>query len=231
MLGFLVGMRHAVDSDHVAAVASLATSSRSAHHTVLQGAVWGLGHTVTLFLCGSAVLILDTVIPERLALGLEFAVGIMLVCLGIDVLRRLRVEHAKFRINRFSGSKLHFHTSDSGEGSELCSNERQPVRQFPLRALAVGLMHGMAGSAALILLTLQQVQSLGEGFAYIALFGVGSIAGMAALSVLIAIPLRYSARSLAGLYSALQGIIGMATIAIGGGLVVEIALAQGLLSY
>lgn len=211
LLGFVVGMRHAVETDHVAAVASLATRSGSTRHTMLQGAAWGVGHTMTLFLIGSAVLMLDVVMPERLALGLEFAVGFMLIALGADVLRRLNRD----RINR----------------GRVLDPLRQAIaspRGFPLRALAVGLMHGMAGSAALILLTLQQVHSVAEGLAYIALFGIGSIAGMAALSALIALPLRYSAHSFGGLHNGFQAMIGCATVALGFGLVVRIALFEGL---
>lgn len=212
LLGFVIGMRHAVETDHVAAVASLATRSGSARHTMLQGAVWGVGHTMTLFLFGSAVLSLDIIMPERLALGLEFAVGFMLIALGVDVLRRLirdRVDRDRVR---------------NPQRQEVTSPSR-----FPLRALAVGLMHGMAGSAALILLTLQQVHSVTDGLAYIALFGIGSVAGMVALSALIAVPLRYTARNTGGLHNSLQAMIGVATVALGFGLVVRIALFERLI--
>ena len=202
-LGFLLGMRHALESDHVAAVASLATRSRSMGDTLRQGAVWGAGHTLTLFIFGSLVLLLDTVIPETLAQALEFMVGLMLIGLGIDVLRRQLRE------------RIHFHVHRHG--------------RFPLRALFVGMMHGMAGSAALILLTLQSVHSPLTGMLYIMLFGVGSIAGMAALSAIIAVPLCYSISSLRWAHTGLQALVGITTLYVGGMMVYDIGIAGGLL--
>ena len=156
LLGFLVGMRHAMEGDHLAAVATLATRSHSLGHTVWQGAVWGLGHTVTLFAVCSMVLFLDAVIPERLALGLEAAVGAMLVLLGLDVIRRLTQERIHFHPHRHQDGTTHMH-AHSHQGGGLHDSEHHQhahPRRFPLRALLVGLVHGMAGSAALILLTL-----------------------------------------------------------------------------
>ena len=218
VLGFLLGMRHALEADHVAAVASLATGARSMGETVRQGAAWGLGHTLTLFLFGSAVILMDSVMPQRLANALEFAVGLMLIVLGADVLRRLRKHRVHFHVHRHADGVAHFHAhSHAGEQGLHDPNHHhhEHPRGFPLRALAVGLMHGMAGSAALILLTLQTVSSPLTGLAYMALFGIGSIAGMAALSAVIAIPLRRSARGLAGLHRTLQAVVGIATIGLG----------------
>lgn len=231
LLGFVIGMRHAIEADHVAAVASLATRSRSVRHTIFQGAAWGMGHTITLCLFGSIVLLLDSVIPERFALGLELVVGVMLIGLGIDVLYRMLRHRIHFHGHRHQGEVVHFHahTHASGEEHDPRHHEHLHPQGFPLRALFVGLMHGMAGSAALILLTLQQVQDFYVGLGYIALFGIGSIAGMALLSVVIAVPLRYSANRLTWLHNGLQGTIGVATLALGAYLVVDIALIQGLI--
>jgi ABC-type nickel/cobalt efflux system permease component RcnA len=217
LLGFMIGMRHAVETDHVAAVASLATGSESIGDTVRQGAAWGLGHTLTLFVFGSVVLVFDAVLPEQLAHTLEFLVGIMLIALGTDVLRRLARDKIHFHTHHHDDGEQHFHAH-----SHIGEREHQPDRHhhthaegFPLRALYVGLMHGMAGSAALILLTLQTVKSPITGLLYIALFGAGSMAGMALLSFVIAIPLRCSARGLTWLHNGLQGAVGCATILIG----------------
>jgi hypothetical protein len=231
-LGFLIGMRHAVDTDHLAAVASLATRSRSMGDTIRQGAVWGIGHTLTLFVFCSLVLLLDAVIPETLAQGLEFMVGLMLLGLGIDVLRRLLRERIHFHVHRHEDGTLHFHAhSHAGETSHpaVHRHDHDRAHRFPFRALFVGMMHGMAGSAALILLTLQTVQSPLTGMAYIALFGVGSIAGMAVLSVIIAFPLRYSAGGLNWLHSGLQAVIGIITLAAGGALMYHVGITGGLL--
>ena len=230
-LGFLIGMRHALDTDHLAAVASLATRDRTMGDTIRQGAIWGVGHTLTLFLFGSLVLLLDAVIPQTLAAALEFMVGLMLLALGIDVLRRLLRDRIHFHRHRHADGTLHFHAhSHSGE----CGHPAVHVHQhrgpqaFPLRALLVGMMHGMAGSAALILLTLQAVQTPLAGIAYIALFGIGSIAGMALLSVIIAVPLRYSATSLTWMHNGLQAAIGIITVAIGGVIVYDTGIVGSL---
>ncbi len=231
LLGFFIGMRHAMEADHVAAVASLSTRSGFLGQAVKQGTVWGIGHTITLFAVGTIVLLIDTVVPERLALGLEFAVGIMLVILGIDVIHRLIKDHIHFHIHRHAGGTTHFHAhSHLGEqGHDPDRHEHEHVQRFPIRALLVGMMHGLAGSAALILLTLEHVQSLMMGILYIALFGFGSIAGMAVLSIIIAIPLHHSAKGLTWLHNGLQGVIGSATILLGGMLIYEIGVTQRFL--
>lgn len=229
LLGFLLGMRHALETDHVAAVASLATRSTSVTDSVRLGAVWGLGHTLTLFVFGSMVLLMDSMIPQRLALGLEFAVGLMLVLLGIDVLRRVMHERVHFHVHRHGNGirHIHAHSHAGEEGHRGIHRHHHPDRvTFPLRALFVGLMHGMAGSAALILLTLQAVDTPWTGMFYIALFGIGSIAGMATLSVVIAIPLRGLS---GGLHNGLQIIVGTATLIVGSMLVYETGIVGGLL--
>jgi hypothetical protein len=203
-IGFLLGMKHATEADHLAAVATLATRQTSFAQTMVQGAAWGVGHTVTLMIFGGVVLALGKSIPENLAQSLELAVGVMLIVLGIDVLQRL------------ARQKVHFHA-------------HRPARKAPLRALTVGMMHGMAGSAALILLTLQSVPSVALGFLYIALFGAGSIIGMATLSIAIAVPLRLSARRLAWMHNAMTLAIGAFSLGLGAFVVYDIGFAGGLL--
>jgi ABC-type nickel/cobalt efflux system permease component RcnA len=231
LLGFVIGMRHAVETDHVAAVASLATRSHSVHDTVRQGAAWGLGHTLTLFLFGSVVLVLDLIMPERMAQMLEFMVGLMLVALGLDVLRRLIREKIHFHLHHHDDGEAHFHAhSHVGEEDHNPRlHDHAHPEGFPLRALLVGLMHGMAGSAALILLTLQTVKSPLLGLLYIALFGIGSMLGMALLSIIIAIPLRYSARGMTWLHNGLQVVIGTVTVGVGALLVYRIGWTEHLL--
>ncbi|MGH8516794.1 MAG: urease accessory protein [Panacagrimonas sp.] len=232
LLGLLLGMKHAIEADHVAALATLATRSQSLAQTVKLGAVWGLGHTLTLLLFGSLVLALDLVMPERLAQALEFAVGIMLVLLGLDVLRRIAGERVHFHIHRHAESIVHLH-AHSHAGDTAPHNpehhEHGHPRALRLRALLVGMMHGMAGSAALILLTLETVVSPGVGLLYIALFGLGSILGMALLSVVIAIPLRYSESGLTLAHNTLKTLVGLATVALGGAMIYEIGAVQGFI--
>jgi len=217
-LGFVLGLRHALEADHAAAVASLATQSQSVFQTMKQGIVWGFGHTVTLFLFGSVVLIIGVVIPERFADALECAVGFMLVGLGIDVFRRMRNERIHFHLHQHSQATPHFHAHSHTPGIPHTEADHQHTHPqgFPFRAFIVGLMHGMAGSAALILLTLNTVMSPSMAISYIVIFGLGSILGMGLLSVAIAIPLWYSARSLTWVHHTLQGVVGMSTIVLGG---------------
>lgn len=215
LLGFLIGMRHALEADHVAAVSSLATGTRSASQCVKQGVFWGIGHTLTLFLFGSVVLLLDGVLPSRLASGLELAVGVMLVLLGVDVLRRLVRERIHFHVHDHDDGVRHFHGHSHTAESEHREHRHAHRREVPWRALVVGLVHGMAGSAVLVVLTLQNAPNVASGLLYILLFGVGSIVGMALLSMAIALPLRFSLSGLARFHSALHAVIGLATIAIG----------------
>lgn len=215
--GFLIGMRHAFEADHAAAVATLATKSQSMAHTIKQGMVWGLGHTLTLVLFSSLLFLLEGIVPEQLAQGLEFLVGCMLVGLGIDVLRKMIKERIHFHVHQHPNQSPHFHAhSHRGESAHPASTHHHVHSQgFPYRALLIGFMHGMAGSASLIILTLQTTLSPLTGFIYIVIFGLGSIAGMAALSFVIAIPLHYSARSFTWLHNGLQGCVGVITIILG----------------
>lgn len=218
LLGFLLGMRHAVEADHIAAVASLTTRARSLKSGIRQGVVWGLGHTLTLFLFGGIVLFVTDIVPAQIVHWLEFTVGIMLILLGAGVIRRLIRERVHFHTHSHGEGDVHFHAhSHQGEKREhhdASSHHHEHPAGFPLRAFLVGLMHGMAGSAALILLTLQTMSSPWLGLVYIALFGAGSIAGMGLFSFIIAIPLR-AARHMTWAYNSLQATIGVATIALG----------------
>ncbi|MET0103471.1 MAG: urease accessory protein [Sedimenticola sp.] len=232
LLGFLIGMQHALEVDHVAAVASLATRDRSLAETARQGAVWGLGHTFTLFLFGGAVILLDTLIPENMARGLELAVGLMLVLLGADVLRRVIRERVHFHSHQH-GEVAHFHAHSHERGRSHAEDphHHEHPQGFPLRSLLVGMMHGMAGSAALILLVLETITSPWLGLLYIALFGFGSILGMAILAAVISLPLRYSARGLTWAHNGFKTLVGLATIGVGGLLVYEIGINQGVLLF
>ncbi|MCG6860007.1 MAG: hypothetical protein LJE70_01775 [Chromatiaceae bacterium] len=217
LLGFLIGIQHALEADHVAAVASLATRSRSIADTVRQGAAWGLGHTLTLLFFGSLVLLLDAAVSERVAEGLELAVACMLILLGADVLRRLLRDRVHFHRHRH-GNVLHMHAHSHTGAVEhaLDPHSHAHLRGLPIRALLVGMMHGMAGTAALMVLALKTIATPLQGFLYILLFGVGSMVGMAALAAIISLPLSYSARSLTWAHNGLQLLVGLFTIGLGG---------------
>jgi sulfite exporter TauE/SafE len=229
-LGFLLGVRHATDADHLAAVATLATRSRSLGHTVLQGVAWGTGHTLTLMLFGGAVLVLGLVVPAQAAQALELAVGVMLVLLGAEALYRLRRERIHFHAHRHDDAVAHFHAhSHRGEGAPHDPARHEHRHGFPARALLVGMAHGMAGSAALILLSLEAMGSPARGFVYIAIFGLGSILGMALLSAAIAVPLRLTSRRLKQTHDGLSAAVGLATLLLGCYIVYRIGAGDGLL--
>ena len=215
-LGFLVGMQHAMEADHVAAVASLTTRSRSIAHTVREGAAWGLGHSLTLLSIGSLVLLLDAAVPARIAEATELAVAFMLILLGADVLRRLWRDRVHFHGHRH-GDVLHMHAHSHAPkiNHALDPHSHSHSRSLPLRALMVGMMHGMAGSAALVVLALKTVATPLQGFLYILLFGAGSILGMVTLAAAISVPLRYSARNLTWAHNGLQLLVGIVTLGLG----------------
>jgi hypothetical protein len=216
--GFVMGLRHAFEADHLAAMATLATRSQGPRAGLLQGAAWGLGHTLMLLLVGGTCLLLGAAVPDAWATRLEMAVGFMLLGLGIDTLVRMRRARIHAHVHQHGDGQAHWHV----HGHQAAAHEgpaahahAHPRPALPARALAVGLLHGLAGSAALFLLTLQTVGSFWPGLAYIALFGLGSILGMAGLSAAIAMPLRAAARRVSRAQGALEAVVGLATIAIG----------------
>lgn len=217
-LGFLFGLRHALDADHIAAVASLATRGRTPGETVRIGIAWGFGHALTLFLVCAVVLALDLGFPERVAQAAEFLVGIMLVALGGDVIRRTVRDRLHVHPHRHGSGEVHVHVhSHAGEGSHAESRHAHVhPAGLPRRAIFVGLMHGLAGSAALLLLSVGASGTVVYGLLYVALFGIGSMLGMAALSFSMALPLRSFARGAGWALNGLNLVIGAGTATLGG---------------
>jgi ABC-type nickel/cobalt efflux system permease component RcnA len=216
ILGLLLGLQHAMEADHLAAVASLTTRDSSLRDAARQGAAWGVGHSLTLLLVGGSVLLIDGIIGEQLSLLLESAVGVMLILLGADVLLRLWRKRVHFHVHSHDAeTHFHAHSHAAGGRHEADPHHHRHTKKLPLRSLTVGMVHGMAGSAALIVFALGSVQSLWEGLAYIAIFGVGSIFGMTALAVIISLPLRWSARSLTWAHNGLTAGFGIFTLGLG----------------
>jgi ABC-type nickel/cobalt efflux system permease component RcnA len=217
-LGFLVGMQHAMEADHVAAVSSIVARETGTGRIIRHGIVWGLGHAATLMLFAGAVVLVDGTIGGELAAVLEFAVGAMLVLLGGHVLWRLVRDRVHFHVHRHTQGTVHVHAhSHQGERRrhDPDAHEHEHPKAFPVRTLLVGLMHGMAGSAALLILTASVMPSATLGLVYVAVFGIGSVLGMALLSAVISVPLAFSARFLTGGQRVLQGVIGLGTVALG----------------
>lgn len=215
-LGFLIGMQHALEADHVAAVSSIAVRRSKLTDIVKHGLTWGLGHTLTLFSVAGAAILLGRAIPDNLAHPLEAAVGVMLVGLGAHVLWRLWRDRVHFHQHRHREGTTHIHAhSHAGEGTPHEQADHAHQHGFRWRSLAVGLMHGMAGSAALLVLTVSQAPDPLQGLLYVVVFGIGSMLGMGALSSIIAVPLVLSARFLTWANRGLQAAVGAVTMAIG----------------
>ncbi len=219
IIGLMIGMRHALEADHLAAMASLTSRRQSLADAVQLGGLWGLGHTITLLFFGLAVIVMDVGIPPHLADGLEMGVGLMLILLGGDVLRRLARDRIHFHKHRHGSGRFHFHAhshiGESGSHRKDSNHEHAHPQPTRMRALMVGLMHGMAGSAAVILLTSNVAVSPLQGVLYILVFGVGSILGMALLSVVISVPMWLSADRLNWAHRSIQLTIGMLTVGLG----------------
>jgi len=215
--GMLAGVQHALDADHLAAVAALAARERNLGRTFRHGVAWGIGHAAALLAFGGAMLLLGAAISEATAHSLEALVGVILVVLGVDLLQRLVRERVHLHADlHVCGARHHCAPSDAEEsGPHESARHANACRHLPLRAIWVGMAHGLAGSAALVMIALEGVGPPKWGFAYILLFGVGSILGMGLLSVAISLPLRLSAGRLSGLRRCTQGVVALTTIGFG----------------
>lgn len=225
--GFLLGLQHALEADHIAAVASIAAGKKGLGRIARHGALWGMGHALTLGAVGGAVYALKITLNERLVLSLEFGVGLMLVVLGGLALRRVVNERIHFHVHKH-GADAHFHAhSHAGDVADHRLSQHghiHPEKSWG-RSLAVGMMHGLAGSAALVALTISTAPTVGLGFAFMVLFGLGSVLGMAAFSAVIAVPLSYTSRTLTWANRGLQGLAGLIAVGIGLRILVETGTA------
>lgn len=278
LLGFVFGMRHATDADHVVAITTIVGRARSLAPAAWIGALWGTGHTLTVLLVGGAIVVFELAIPPRVGLAMEFAVGLMLVALGVLALRgwwrdRRRAEgrtwipidarrdvsashalaataHGALAAPGVTGAHDHVHlhgdfvhthshghgTDGSGHGhAEHAVPTAWLDRHFgdlrgyaALRPLTIGLVHGMAGSAAVALLALGAIHDPWWGMAYLLLFGLGTVAGMMLITALVALPFAWSAGRVPRLHEWLRLIAGLASLLFGLWLMGELSLAGGL---
>lgn len=235
-LGFLIGMRHALEADHIAAVGSMVIGKdkHSGRALVLRGATWGLGHTLTLFMICAAALLFGLTVSDAAGAALEFAVGIMLVMLGLDVLRRLRKEKVHFHAHSHEHGKPHLHAHS--HATDKIAHRENPHEHahpegIPIRALIVGLIHGAAGSGGLLVLAVAATQDVWTALGYVFVFGIGSILGMMALTFAASWPLRAAAQSAGRLHQGLTIGVAALTILLGIGVMVETApVAAGVFS-
>jgi ABC-type nickel/cobalt efflux system permease component RcnA len=217
--GFIIGLKHALDADHLVAIGTMVTEDRSPWGLAVLGGTWGLGHTLSLVAVGLLVLFLNLQISESTEQMLEGFVGIMLIGLGLNVLRKM-----------LKGTKTHTHQHSHGEhdhshphvhGTESDNKAWHHSAKVSPRALAIGLVHGLAGSAGLMLLVIPTIDSKALGILYIAVFGVGSIGGMMIMSFLIGLPFHLTSKNLEPLNKGLQVVASAASILIGAIIVYE----------
>jgi hypothetical protein len=229
VFGVLVGMQHALEADHLAAVAALSAKKSSPRQLVLRGAYWGLGHTVALFvICGAAIL-LGLAITECVEATLEFCVGVMIVLLGAHVLLTLFRRRIHFHVHQH-GSERHVHAhAHAGEPADhnACRHAHVHPNGGFIKALAVGLVHGAAGSGGLLVLVVAVSQSTAWALLYVLSFGLGSIIGMATLSFIASYPLKFVETGAGWIDKAVMAAIGGFAVLIGSGLVIESAGALG----
>lgn len=239
-------MRHATDADHVIAISTIVSQQRSMRSAAMIGALWGLGHTLTVMLVGGAIILFTIAIPPRVGLAMEFAVGVMLVLLGF-----LNLTGLNLRIrDDVAGSHLHGHTHAHGDYAHSHVHGHEPGRhghkeeQTPqawldrklggiglyqvARPLMVGIVHGLAGSAAVALLVLTAIDDPKWGMLYLFLFGVGTVAGMMLITLAIAAPFAYSMGRFPRFNAYLRVASGLLSLGFGLFLMIYIGYVDGL---
>jgi sulfite exporter TauE/SafE len=220
LIGFVLGLQHAIEADHLAAVSTIVSEKKSLLTASLVGGLWGAGHTISLFVVGALVIFLKLKISESIEAKLEAIVGAMLIVLGLNALRKL-----------FSAQRVHVHTHEHGEREHIHIHTHHPKsaedshHRFSPRSIVIGMVHGLAGSAALMLLVVPTIASPVVALIYILIFGVGSIGGMMAMSFLIGVPVHLTANRFDFLNKGIRLIAGLFSLGLGGVIIYEKLLA------
>jgi ABC-type nickel/cobalt efflux system permease component RcnA len=248
-LGFFLGMRHATDPDHVIAVTTIVSRQRSVKQGALIGVLWGLGHTLTIFVVGAVIILFSVVIPPRVGLTMELSVGLMLILLGIlNLTGILRWVTDTFTPAQQAG--VHSHPHAHGDYVHVHPHGHSPEAhphaesQTPqgwldqtfgklgvyqiLRPLVVGIVHGLAGSAAVALLVLTTIRDPRWAIAYLLVFGIGTIAGMMLITAAISMPFTYTSTRLAGVNRWLSVASGLISLGFGLFIAYRIGFVDGL---
>lgn len=212
-LGFTVGLMHAFDPDHLVAMSTMVSREQSIRRSSLLGALWGLGHTASLALVGLAVLALHLTIPPSFSKGMEFAVAMMIVALGGHLIWQSAKE---FGLHRHAqahneSAHAHIHLHDKNERT----NHQHHAPRSHTKTFAIGIIHGLAGSAALILAVMTSITSTMQGLLYILVFGLGSIGGMLLMSAIMSMPFAFFGKWISGWQGPAQGMIGMFAVSFG----------------
>jgi ABC-type nickel/cobalt efflux system permease component RcnA len=243
LLGLFLGMRHSTDPDHVVAVSTIVSRERSIKSSASIGLLWGLGHTLTIFLVGSAIIIFGVVIPPRLGLSMEFCVALMLIFLGVLNLTGVTkwIAEKSPPAAGVTASEIPPASSLSERGEAKLNVAKRIDAMIgktvgrlglyqTIRPLVIGLVHGLAGSAAVALLVLSTIRSPFWATAYLLVFGFGTMLGMMLMTTAISLPLVYTGNRFFKMNSHLATISGLASMAFGMFLVYHIGLVDGLFS-
>lgn len=218
-VGLAFGLKHATEADHIVAVSTIVSEHRSLRRSAIVGALWGMGHTAALIVVGVVALALRVAIPEWVASWLEFGVALMIISLGASaVVRAVRLRR-DFHLHRHqhdgvSHVHVHFHDHKSEHAGPVAAHSHA-VSIVGIKPFLVGAMHGLAGSAALMLLVLAQTQSMITGLVYLGIFGVGSIVGMILMSALVGLPFVLTSQRFSGIHYRLQTLAGAVSIIFG----------------
>ena len=217
LIGFALGLQHATEADHLAAVSTIVSEKKSLFTASIVGGLWGLGHTISLFTVGLLVIFLKLQISETVEKRLEACVGAMLIILGLNALRKL-LQSKKVH--------LHKHDHDGREHSHLHVHGEKVVTEeshhkLSPRSVIIGMVHGLAGSAALMLLVLPSIDSTTVAMLYILIFGIGSIGGMMAMSFLIGLPFHFTANRFDVLNKAIRLGAGVFSLILGSKIIYE----------
>jgi len=238
-VGFVLGVRHATDPDHVIAVSTIVSRQRDIRHAGIVGALWGVGHTITIFLVGLAIILFNLAIPPRVGLAMELAVGLMLILLGVLNLAGVTqwITHRFTPGHNHVGAGIahshehegmsHMHLDEKPRGFFQIALQRLGLYQL-LRPLAVGLVHGLAGSAAVALLVLSAIRDPRWAIVYLLVFGLGTIAGMMLITMIIGSPFAYTGKGFAPLNRGLGFASGLVSIAFGLFITFQISFIAGL---
>ncbi|WP_020062538.1 HoxN/HupN/NixA family nickel/cobalt transporter [Bacillus sp. 123MFChir2] len=222
-LGFVLGIKHAIEPDHIIAVSTIASQSKKLSRSTLAGVFWGIGHTATLFIIGIILIFMKGEIPEKWAMSLEFLVGIMLVYLGVTTVSSLKNIHVHQHEHDGEEHK-HIH-SHIHSGKHEHQHQHKNVSYF--KSMMIGLVHGLAGSGAMVLLTMSTVKSVWEAAIYILIFGIGTVIGMLFFTTIIGIPFVFSAKKIS-LNKTLTQITGSISIVFGIYYMYNIGVTEGL---
>ena len=232
-LGLILGMRHSTDADHVVAISTIVSKQRSIRNAAVIGSVWGLGHTITIFIVGSLIILFGVEIPPRLGLSMEFSVAVMLVLLGVLNLTGVMQKVTACFTPRIA-APTESGASDpikarSSQLENLLENSlgRLGVYQC-VRPLVIGLVHGLAGSAAVALLVLSTIHSPVWATVYLLIFGAGTMIGMMCMTAMIAVPFAFAGDRFAKLGRYLGAVSGMASLCFGSFLVYQLGFLGGL---